>query len=131
MHRNVQRTAPLRLTDQRIVPRLRRGERLIIRPRALHEMEAVFQAGLIAREEEAPGVRFVLRLGGVVGVEFAAVRDPVADYAGHFDGVGVGAGVHFADVGAEGALELGDAAVAEGVVELVLGFVWEFSNRGS
>lgn len=130
MHRDVQHSAILRLPDQRIVPRLRRRERLIVRPRPLHEMETVLQARLIAREEEPARVVFVARLGGV-GVEFAPVRNPVADHAGHFHGVGVCARVYFADVGAEGALELGDASVAEIIVEFLLWLIWEYGNRSS
>ena len=95
-------------------------------------MEPVLQARLVGREEEAARVVLVggrRRLLG--GVEFAAVRDAVADHAGHFHGVGVGAGVCFADVGAEGALGFGDAAVAEGVVEFLFGSVGEFGDGGS
>ena len=47
--------------------------------------------------------------------EFGAVGDAVADHARVFDGLGVGARVHFADVGAEWAGEFVDAFVFEGV----------------
>ena len=128
MHRNIQHAAILRLSDQRIVPRLGRGERLVVRPRPLHELETVLQARLVAGEEEPARVGFV---GGVGGVEFAAVGYPVADHAGHFYGVGVCARVGFADVGAEGALEFGDASVAEVVVKFFLWPIFEFGNGGS
>ena len=129
MHRDVQHPAILRLPNQRVVPRLRRRERFVVRPRPLHEVESVLQARLVAREEETPRVVFVV--GRIVGVEFATVGNPVADHAGHFYGVGVCARVHFADVGAEGALEFGDASVAEIVVEFLFCFIWEFGNRSS
>ena len=126
VHRDVQHSAFHGLPDQRIVPRLGRRERLVVRPRPLHEMEPVLQARLIAREEEPARVVFVGRLGGV---EFAPVRDAVADHAGHFHRVGLCARVHFADVGAEGALELGDASVAESIVEFLFWPIAEFGNR--
>ena len=124
VHRDGQHSAVLCLPDQRVVPRLGRRERLVVRPRPLHEVEAVLQARLVAREEEAARVVFV-------GVEFAPVRDPVADHAGHFHGVGVCARVHFAGVRAEGALELGDASVAECIVEFLLWPVWGFGDGSS
>ena len=128
MHRDVQHPAILRLSNQHIVPRLRRRKGLVVRPRPLHELETVLQARLVASEEEPARVAFVGRL---VRVEFAPVRDPVADHAGHFHGVGVCARVCFADVGAEGALEFGDASVAELIVELFLWLIWEFGNGSS
>lgn len=125
MQRNTQQPLPFGLPHHSIKPRLRRREPLIIGPRPLHELETVFQAGLVAGEEKTAGVFWVG--GGVGGVVVGAVGDAVADHAGHFDGVGVGARVGFADVGAEGAGVFGDAFVAEVVVEAGFGrgvFVW-------
>lgn len=119
MQRNTQHSLPLRLPNHSIKPGLRRWEPLVIRPRPLYELETVFQAGLVAGEEKAAGVFWVGgRLGGVV---VGAVGDAVADHAGHFHGVGIGARVGFADVGAEGAGVFGNAFVAEIVVEAGFG----------
>ena len=128
MHRDIQRSAILRLPNQCIVPCLRHRERLIIRPRPLHELVTVLQARLIANKEEPARVVFAGRVGGV---ELAPVRDPVADHAGHFHGVGLCAWVCFADVGAKGALEFGDPSVSEGIVETFLWPIWGFGNGSS
>ena len=114
MQGDVQHPFILRLPNQGIVSSLRNWERFVVRPRPLHELETILQARLIAREEEATRV-LGIGLGGS-GVVFGAVGDPVANHAGHFHGVRVCPGVHFADVGAEGAIVFGDAFVAEGII---------------
>ena len=119
MQRGVQQAVliplPRRLPDQRIVSRARSRERLGVAPALLHEAETVFQAALVASEEETALLVFVV-------LELGAVGDTVADHAGHFHAVGGGAGVDFADMGPEGADVFVDALVFEVVGECEVGF---------
>ena len=112
------------LPDQSIIPGLARREGLTVRPRALHELKTVLQAGLVAGEEETASI-----FG--MGVKLRAVGNAIADHAGHFHRVSVGAGVGFADVGAEGAVVFLDAFVAEIVVELWLRLVRAYRDGGT
>ena len=119
----------LRLPNEGIIARARSRECGGVAPGLLDELEAVLETALIASEEETSFLR------GCFRGEFASVGDAAADHAGHFHGVGVGAGVGFADVGAERAGVFGDAFefevvfVSGGLVGGVFG--WEECNRCS